>query len=62
MDIILAKNRLQYKIIGGIFDFFFFAGPSPLEVIQQYTNVIGKPFSFHTGRLDSTNADTDIKI
>lgn len=44
MDIILAENRLQYKIIGGIFDFFFFAGPTPLEVIQQYTNVIGKPF------------------
>uniref|UniRef100_A0A158PNX2 NtCtMGAM_N domain-containing protein n=1 Tax=Anisakis simplex TaxID=6269 RepID=A0A158PNX2_ANISI len=34
---------LVYRTIGGMLDIFFFPGPTPEEVIQQYTTFIGKP-------------------
>lgn len=43
MDVNLAANSLEYKVIGGILDFFFFMGPTPKEVVRQYLSVTGKP-------------------
>lgn len=48
---------LEYDTLGGILDFYFLAGPSPIEVAQQISEVVGKPvmmaywtFGFHNCR------------
>jgi alpha-glucosidase len=50
-------SLIEYRMIGGILDFYFFSGPSDAEVIAQYGSVIGYPmwqpawgFGFHLCR------------
>jgi alpha-glucosidase (family GH31 glycosyl hydrolase) len=43
IDLELQPNSLTYKIIGGVFDLWFIMGPSPAEVVRQYSEIIGKP-------------------
>ncbi|WAR53880.1 hypothetical protein PtB15_3B389 [Puccinia triticina] len=43
MDITLTKKSIQYDIIGGVLDFYFLAGPSPVKVAQQYSMLAGLP-------------------
>ena len=38
------NKYLQYQVIGGVLDFYFFLGPSSQDVIQQYHSIIGKPY------------------
>ena len=33
---------LEYNTIGGIVDLYFLAGPSPIQAVQQYSEVTGK--------------------
>ncbi|KAK4443111.1 putative glycoside hydrolase [Podospora aff. communis PSN243] len=48
MDVVIDKDQagtqyLEYNTLGGVLDFYFFAGPSPVEVARQYAEVAGLP-------------------
>ncbi|XP_038064192.1 lysosomal alpha-glucosidase-like isoform X2 [Patiria miniata] len=44
MEVVLQPApALTYRTIGGILDFYIFMGPGSDEVVQQYTEVIGRP-------------------
>ncbi|KAI1502595.1 family 31 glycosyl hydrolase [Biscogniauxia marginata] len=52
-----AGQYLEYNTLGGVLDFYFVAGPSPIEVTKQYAEVVGLPammpywgFGFHNCR------------
>jgi alpha-glucosidase len=34
---------LEYNALGGVFDFWFVAGPSPHDVQRQYADLVGRP-------------------
>ncbi|EPS25467.1 putative alpha-glucosidase [Penicillium oxalicum 114-2] len=52
-----GRQFLEYNTVGGVFDLYFLAGPSPKEVAKQYSEVVGLPamqaywtFGFHNCR------------
>ncbi|VDB95821.1 unnamed protein product [Peniophora sp. CBMAI 1063] len=36
-------SLVQYRMLGGTFDFYFFSGPTPLAVVEQYGQFVGTP-------------------
>jgi alpha-glucosidase (family GH31 glycosyl hydrolase) len=43
LDVILEPGTLNYKITGGVVDFYFMEGPDPQSVIDQYYQIVGTP-------------------
>ena len=43
MDVVLTPTSYQWRAIGGILDLYLFTGPTPADVLQQYTGVVGRP-------------------
>ncbi|XP_073396155.1 putative alpha-xylosidase 2 [Physcomitrium patens] len=57
MEISYTEKYLTYRVIGGVLDFYFFPGPTPLDVVDQFTQLVGRPaaqpywsFGFHQCR------------
>lgn len=46
MDVLVDDNSIKFKALGGPIDLFFFSGPTPLDVIEQYTRIVGRPAMF----------------
>ncbi|CAL1274835.1 unnamed protein product [Larinioides sclopetarius] len=45
MDIILQPlPAITFRPIGGVLDFFVMLGPTPANVVQQYTGIVGRTF------------------
>ncbi|KAJ5162010.1 hypothetical protein N7492_007402 [Penicillium capsulatum] len=52
-----GRQYLEYNTLGGVFDFYFMAGPTPKDVSMQYADIVGLPamqaywsFGFHNCR------------
>ena len=50
-------SLVEYRLLGGVLDFYFFSGPSPQAVVEQYGALVGLPtwqpywgFGFHLCR------------
>lgn len=43
MDVMLRDDSLTFTVIGGMLDLYFFVGPTPTDVIDQYTSIVGRP-------------------
>ncbi|KAI6138508.1 glycoside hydrolase family 31 protein [Pisolithus tinctorius] len=60
-------SLIQYRMLGGTFDFYFFSGPNDIDVIAQYAAISGYPFmppawsfGFHLCRWGYHNVSDDI--
>ncbi len=43
MDAVLTNDTVSFRVTGGVLDLYFFMGPSPMEVMEQYTRLFGRP-------------------
>lgn len=43
MEVSYGDASLTLLLLGGVLDFYFFPGPSPLDVVDQYTQLVGRP-------------------
>jgi len=64
MDITLADTSLTFKPIGGIVDLYVFSGSTPAAVVDQYTQIVGRPMmmpywslGFHNCKYGYTGID-----
>ncbi|RLN63393.1 hypothetical protein BBJ29_001744 [Phytophthora kernoviae] len=71
LEAVVRRDALTFRLTGGIIDVFVFSGPSPQDVIEQYTDVVGRPelppywaLGYHVGNRggDDPSADDALKV
>ena len=74
MDIKINKTKntgqyLEYNTVGGIIDLYFLAGPGPIDVARQFSEVSGKAammpywaFGFHQCRFGYGNIENVFEV
>ncbi|OAA74959.1 alpha-glucosidase [Akanthomyces lecanii RCEF 1005] len=62
-------SYLEYNTVGGVFDFYFLAGPSPKDLSLQFADVVGKPalmpywgFGFHQCKYGYKSIDETAEV
>ena len=43
MDVAATRETVRYSVVGGVLDFYIFMGPTPADVLEQLTRVVGRP-------------------
>eukprot|EP00887_Chlorella_sp_A99_P002350 scaffold10.g2350.t1 len=43
LEIVPGRDRLSWRVTGGVLNLWLFAGPSPAAVMDQYTSIVGRP-------------------
>ncbi|KAK1933991.1 putative maltase-glucoamylase 2 [Phytophthora citrophthora] len=70
MEVVARRDALTYRLTGGILDVFIFSGPTPKDVISQYTAIVGRPamppywaLGYHVGRRgESASVNEAMKV
>ncbi|KAG7401304.1 hypothetical protein PHYBOEH_002108 [Phytophthora boehmeriae] len=71
LEAVARRDALTFRLTGGIIDVFVFSGPSPQDVMEQYTDVVGRPelppywaLGYHVGNRggEDPSADDALKI
>ncbi|KAK2584914.1 hypothetical protein KPH14_002510 [Odynerus spinipes] len=70
MEVILQPlPAITFRTLGGIFDMYFLLGPTPHDVVRQYSEIVGKPFlppywslGFHLCRYGYKNLSNTIEV
>lgn len=70
MEVLARRSALTYRLTGGVIDIFIFSGSSPEDVIEQYTDVVGRPamppywaLGYHVGlRGEFVSVDKAMKV
>lgn len=64
MEVVTQQDALTFRTTGGVLDLFVFAGPTPKDVISQYTALVGRPemppywgLGYHVGEWGTKSLD-----
>ncbi|RHY32514.1 hypothetical protein DYB32_002497 [Aphanomyces invadans] len=64
MEVVASPTAITFRTVGGILDLFVFLGPSPRDVVAQYTALVGRPamppywaLGYHLCRYHYANVD-----
>ncbi|TYZ65007.1 hypothetical protein PybrP1_004105 [[Pythium] brassicae (nom. inval.)] len=64
MEVVTQRDALTFRATGGVLDLFVFAGPTPKDVVSQYTALVGRPemppywgLGYHLGEWGTKSLD-----
>ncbi|RLN20986.1 hypothetical protein BBJ28_00008056 [Nothophytophthora sp. Chile5] len=63
LEAVTRRDALTFRLTGGVLDVFVFSGPSPQDVVEEYTRVVGRPalppywaLGYHVGKRGGNEA------